>query len=77
ISKEGPMLHCVVEDNGVGQNQASLQGFRREKKSLGLKITRSRIEILNKIKKSQASVELSDLPGGTRVDLRLPLEYRI
>ena len=43
-------------------------------KSLGMKITKARIDILNKLKKSKAALELFDLPQGLRVEIKLPLE---
>lgn len=72
ITKQGDMIHCVVEDNGVG-----LQGpavVSEERKSLGMKITGARIDILNKTKSAHASVRLSSLEQGTRAEIILPLE---
>jgi len=45
------MLHCIVEDNGIGREKS--QAFKEEvknleKKSLGMKITGARIDIINK-----------------------------
>ena len=75
IKKEGAMLNCSVEDNGIGRKEAALiTGNTAEKKSLGMKITKERIDTLNKLKKTIASVQLSDLPQGTRVEVVLPLE---
>ena len=70
IRKDGDRIHCIVEDNGRGRNQQTPQ---REKRSLGMKITHSRIKLINKRYPAQASLELSDLPQGTRAELRLPL----
>lgn len=39
-----------------------------------MKITKARIDIINKIKKSNAGIELIDLAEGMRVVVRLPLE---
>ena len=77
IKKEGDMINCVVEDNGVGRTQNARipdDDQPGEKKSLGIKITRARIDIVNKIKKTRAVVEVSDLAEGTRVEVKLPLE---
>lgn len=73
IKKEGEMINCIVEDNGVGRER-SKAAVVTEKKSLGMKITKARIGILNRIKKSYATVELLDLKDGTRVEVKLPLE---
>lgn len=77
ISKEGGMIRCVVEDNGVGrQNAEALEpAFKQnEKKSLGMKITKARIDIMNKMKNSKGSIVLSNLAEGTRAEVNLPLE---
>lgn len=77
VKREGTdMINCIVEDNGIGRKSSEFvktisQG--NEKKSLGLKITQSRIEILNKIKNSKAAVEFFDLSQGLRVEVKLPL----
>jgi signal transduction histidine kinase len=61
----------MVEDNGVGR--LANKETTNSKKSLGMKITRSRIEMMNKIKKTKGSVELFDITRGTRVEVKLPL----
>jgi len=71
IKKEDKMIHCMVEDNGVGR--LTNKETSNEKKSLGMKITKSRIERMNKIKKTKGSVELFDIARGTRVEVKLPL----
>jgi tetratricopeptide (TPR) repeat protein len=75
VKKEGDMIHCIVEDNGTGRvNGTSYETVNGAKKSLGMKITKSRIDILNKLKNSNAAVTISDLPEGTRAEVKLPLE---
>lgn len=74
IQKQDDMLHCIVEDNGIGREKAISLGRPQQQSSLGMKITSARIDIINKLKKSKAGVQLSDLAEGTRVDLMLPLE---
>ncbi|MGN6195653.1 MAG: tetratricopeptide repeat protein [Ginsengibacter sp.] len=71
IKKEDEMINCMVEDNGVGR--LANKETTNSKKSLGMKITRSRIEMMNKIKKTKGSVELFDITRGTRVEVKLPL----
>ncbi len=77
IKKEGDdMINCMVEDDGVGRKQSALvktTTAQTEKTSLGMKITQSRIDILNKIKNTKAAVQLSDLAQGMRVEVKLPL----
>ena len=75
IKKEGNMINCVVEDNGVGRVNAAKDNFASlEKKSLGMKITKSRIDIINKLKNANAAVNVSDLAEGMRAEVKLPLE---
>ena len=74
IKKEGRMIDFIVEDNGVGIHEHAIdeQNVVPEKKSLGMKITRSRIDIINKMKKVNASVTYSYLDEGTKIEVRLP-----
>lgn len=77
IKKEENMINYIVEDNGLGRKRTmALSGeqVHSTKKSMGVKITKSRIDIINKIKKTSGSVELADLSEGMRVEVRLPLE---
>jgi LytS/YehU family sensor histidine kinase len=71
VKKENEMINCVVEDNGLGM-QSSHQ--TSDKKSLGMKITKARIDILNKLKQSTAAVKLLNKTQGVRVEVKLPLE---
>ncbi len=77
IRKEGEMINCIVEDNGIGRFKAQEMKTRtptHKGESLGMKITDARISILNKLKKSSASIHLADLAEGVRVEVKLPLE---
>lgn len=83
ILKEGDMIKCVVEDDGVGRKQAEAAKAGTEaieRKSLGMKITNARIAIINQQRKQASNrsnvsaVTLSDLAEGTRVEVKLPLE---
>lgn len=71
IKKEAEMINCIVEDNGVGRKKTNAD---KGKKSMGMKITKARIDILNKLKRSKAAIELFDLHEGLRVQVKLPLE---
>ncbi|MBS1642266.1 MAG: histidine kinase [Bacteroidetes bacterium] len=74
ISKQNLVLNCIVEDNGLGRTNAAKNN---NKKSYGINITKERLELLNKLKKINASVNLIDLNQGTRVELQLPFENDI
>ncbi|MDR3681690.1 MAG: histidine kinase [Flavipsychrobacter sp.] len=82
IALQDNMLHCTIEDNGIGREKASqLKGkFASKKESLGMKLTNQRIDIINKQKKSAAYVTITDITDngqtGVRVILTLPLETR-
>lgn len=71
IRKEKDMINCVVEDNGTGMKTKHRHG--KEQKSLGMKITVSRIALLNKVRKTNGSVNLLNQAEGMRVEIRLPL----
>lgn len=73
IAKEDGMIRCSVEDNGIGRKQSAAIPSEQKKQSLGIKITKARIDILNRIKQSNAKLEFTDLPEGTRVEVHLPL----
>lgn len=76
IKKEEEMLYCIIEDNGSGGKQEETSENKKiQKKSLGLKITQQRLNILNKINNTKAQVKILNLEQGTRVELRLPLLY--
>lgn len=76
VRREGEMINCIIEDDGVGRKQVmeQQQPVDNEKKSLGMKITNARIQILNKVKNAAAGIQLFDLAQGTKVELKLPLE---
>jgi tetratricopeptide (TPR) repeat protein len=73
IKKENEMINCMVEDNGIGRKKIVDKKNENAKKSFGIKITKSRIEMMNKLKKTKGSVELFDLAKGTRVEVKFPL----
>ena len=73
IKKGNQMLVCSVDDNGSGRK---INGVERDnKKSLGITIAENRIKILNKQKKSNGKLKITDKPGnaGTRIEVSLPL----
>ncbi len=75
IQKKGDMLNCVVEDNGIGiQPHAGIKEKQPERKSFGTKITQDRINIINRLKKTNGKVELHNLIQGTRAEVTLPFE---
>jgi len=73
VTRDNDMLSCIVEDNGVGRGQNSLNPETKNK-SYGLQITKDRIALLNKLKNTNASVHIIDLEKGTRVEVKLPFD---
>ena len=79
LSMEDQVLHCTITDDGIGRKMsAEMNSKSTEKnKSLGLKITRERLALLNGEKGITTSYEISDIQdeegnvAGTRVDLRI------
>lgn len=71
ISKNKDMLCCLIEDDGLGIKNGD---NKPKRKTSGINVTHTRIELLNKLHNTNASVKLSPLPIGTRVEINLPLE---
>ncbi len=74
IKKENEMMVCSVEDDGVGRKK--MINTKPDNASLGIKITKSRLDIINQLKKTNGSVEMFDKEQGLKVELKLPLELR-
>jgi tetratricopeptide (TPR) repeat protein/two-component sensor histidine kinase len=70
IKQEGQNINCIVEDDGVGM-QDEVAG--REKTSLGMRITKARIDIINKLKNTNASMRIANKENGVRAEVELPL----
>lgn len=74
---EGDLLICNIEDNGIGIEDAKLKkesSGKSGKKSFGIKITQSRIRILNSHhRQPKATLKVSDMGKGTNVEIKLPL----
>lgn len=82
ISRHENMLICTVEDNGIGRQKAmelisQRQGPKR--KSMGMQITKDRIDMINKLHNQLTTVEIIDMKDenqnakGTKVQLVIPI----
>lgn len=62
IKKENAMVVCTIEDNGVGRSKAKLLNSKSATsyKSMGMGITKNRIEIYNKLQKQGITIDLGD-----------------
>jgi hypothetical protein len=80
FAKEGEMVACIIEDDGVGRSKAAeMKSLSANKyKSMGMGITRDRIEIMNKMDTLGITTEVIDQhdsdgrPAGTKIIVRIP-----
>jgi len=81
LQKEDSSLKCFIEDNGIGRERAMQLKSKNstKRKSMGMKITKDRINMINKLYDSNTYVEVTDLKThegealGTRVELTIPI----
>ena len=72
---ENNMLISSVDDNGIGRINSMSNKTNDNNKSMGMAITKSRIEIINKLKNTNGKVTITDKPEGTRIDVSLPIQF--
>ncbi|MFT3934097.1 MAG: histidine kinase [Chitinophagaceae bacterium] len=83
LYEEDDQLCCCITDDGIGREKAAALKSKSAitHKSMGMKLTASRIELLHQEKACHAHIHIEDLvlpdgsPGGTRVLLKFPLQY--
>ncbi|KAA9039110.1 hypothetical protein FW778_09740 [Ginsengibacter hankyongi] len=76
---EGEFIKYVIEDNGIGRNQAEDYNKinKLHHKSVGLKITEDRVRLFNKDENLNGHIKIIDVyntdkkPGGTRVEVKI------
>jgi LytS/YehU family sensor histidine kinase len=79
-SIENDKLTCTVEDDGIGRKKAeSLKSSIDQKVSKGISIVTERLNIINKLQKSNYQIIISDLypeieETGTRVVIDIPVK---
>lgn len=86
IKMVGDLLHCAIEDNGLGRDYTNskkppIRGQSEvDHKSMGMSITKKRLELLNNQGQMKIFLKIIDLkdkngdPCGTRVELQIPVE---
>jgi tetratricopeptide (TPR) repeat protein len=76
IKKDGEMLHCLIDDDGIGRQGSAFvkEDVVKEKQSLGMKITKARIDMLNKLRGSKADIRITDKEKGLQAELILPVQ---
>jgi ligand-binding sensor domain-containing protein len=79
---QGNNLLCRIKDNGIGREKAREMrqlSNRKDHRSLGMKITSDRLELINNLHGSQLSMTITDLKhedgnaAGTQVDIFIPV----
>jgi hypothetical protein len=82
IRLQANTLVCSIQDDGIGREKARelrQLSMRKDHRSLGMKITHDRLELINRLHGSQLSLTITDLydndrkPAGTRVDIFIPV----
>lgn len=82
FNRDNGTINCVVEDNGVGREKTMTDKRNRNTShvSLGMQVTRERLETIKKDRKTTAGFTITDLkkpdgePCGTRVTVKMPYE---
>jgi two-component system LytT family sensor kinase len=76
---EDKKLYCTIHDNGIGRKKSAELKTLHQKtyQSTGIKNTKERIELLNKLHKTNLGIEITDLEenseaAGTMVKISLP-----
>jgi hypothetical protein len=76
------LIKCIVQDNGIGRAQAADYKSHNKvsHKSVGMEVTKERLDLINKTKKINLSINIIDLkdensqPQGTRVEIFIPVK---
>ena len=85
IWQEATQLVCLIEDNGIGREKAQALKSRHsgKKKSVGMRITQERLNMIERLYEVSTSTEVIDLTDpisgeatGTRVVIHFPLKRR-
>ena len=74
-------LYCEIEDNGIGINSNKISTDLNSHKSLGMHITKKRLELLQRISKREFKLSILDKSEisnktGTVVKIKFPLDER-
>jgi LytS/YehU family sensor histidine kinase len=79
IEKEGQLLKCTIEDNGIGRKRSAEYKKGKDHQSTGLSLNKERVEIINTLHNSSAGLQFIDkqdkdgLPAGTKVVIYMPI----
>ncbi len=81
ISQTDTYIICTIADNGIGRKKSEelkKNSSHPKHESMGMKITNERLEVLNRIHKSNLSVNIIDeeengIATGTKVEIFIPV----
>ena len=81
IAEKG-ILHCRIIDNGVGRFNKNAVDLKPEngKKSLGIELTRNRLQLIDSSKRDDVGIIIYDLKNesgeneGTCVEIKIPVK---
>jgi len=85
ICAASPYIKIIIEDNGIGREKAkkisALKNVNLKKESMGIKITKERLEVFTQAFKNKFKIEYIDLyndekfPQGTRINIFIPTNF--
>ena len=77
IKKEDANLIVTIQDNGVGRAKSAAinQTNNPAHQQIGMRVTSKRIELLETTGPGKIGITITDLAAGTKVVLKLPLEF--
>jgi ligand-binding sensor domain-containing protein len=73
------MIRCTIDDNGIGRVKSATYKKGKSHQSLGLSVTRERLELINDFNKGNVDVKIIDKydesgnATGTRIEMYVPL----
>jgi len=82
ITQNDTYIICTIMDNGIGRKRSQelrVRSGQPSHESMGMKITSDRLEVLNRIHRSDLSVQITDLEDekgnslGTKVEIFIPI----
>jgi len=82
FKKKNQLIECIIEDNGIGREQAKTMNEIRNKdhQSLGMQVTRERIDAFKREKNANSNLIIIDMKNkegkasGTQVNVLFPYE---
>ncbi len=81
IRIQNNILQCVICDNGIGRSVSLIKEKDITKKSLGINLTRRRLQLIDPLKQNETSVEFQDIKTGSQLEtgtcvyIKIPVNY--